>query len=170
MMIDDPYEDLPMEASARDRAKQERSSFWWPKTDSFENARQAAKRGSVVYGLTAFSLLMVFLVATFLTEHRFHFVVADFPLLILTPLFVYLTWRSYERPTVLLNSLAAAYMALVLGSGVALFFELNKPEAVVGLFMPFLALVSAIGGLRGSMAVRRFERQAPASKQGYSPV
>jgi hypothetical protein len=140
---------------------QERSSFWWPKTDSLDNARKAAKGGSVTYGLTAFSLIVVLLVAAFLTEHRFHFVLADLPLLMLAPLFAYLTWRSYSRPTLLLNGLAAAYMALVLAFGAGLFLELNKPAAIIGLFMPFLAFVSAIGGLRGSIAVRRIERQIP---------
>jgi hypothetical protein len=140
-------------------SNQERSSFWWPKTDSIENARKAAKGGSVTYGLTALSLTVVLLVAVFLTEHRFHFVIADLPLLILTPLFAYLTWRSYSRPTLLLNGLAAGYMALILAFGIRLLLELNS-AVVIGLFMPFLAFVSAIGGMRGSIAARRLEKQS----------
>lgn len=158
-----------MEASARDTPirkveKQKPSSFWWPKTDSIERARKAARRGSVVYGLTAFSLIIMLVVVMFLAEHHFHFVPEYIPLLLLTGLFVYLTWGSYKRPTLLLNSLAFVYMALVVGAGVALMLELDKPEAVQAvvrsLFIPFLALVFALGGLRGSIAVRRFEKQA----------
>jgi hypothetical protein len=36
-------------------AKKEKSNWWWPKTDSLEHARDAAKGGSIAFGLIAFS-------------------------------------------------------------------------------------------------------------------
>jgi len=153
--------------------KKVRFNFWWPRTDSVESARQAAKGGSVVFGLIAFGQLPN--LVAILAGHR---VTAEDYLydgagLLLIALPVYLAWRTYKRPTVLLNCIALALIALPLGLGIMVMLAANQgnaaavPRAVASLWMQILvgcrilATGAAVGGIRGSIAVRRFKASAP---------
>jgi hypothetical protein len=117
---------------------------------------------SWAFGLTAVGLLALSVFSIF----KGYVLTADgCAAILLTALFVYLTWRSYKRPTVLLSCLAFTLMALDLAFNVALLVVVNKPDAagpfIRASFLPFLALVAALGGVRGSIALRRFAKQAP---------
>jgi hypothetical protein len=93
-------------------------------------------------------------------ERPFRFKLECIPLLLLTGLFMYMTWRSYKRPTALLNGFAIAIIAFALGSRLVELEAANMPNAGNDVartcIMPFMVLVAAVGGLRGSIAMRRF--------------
>ena len=148
----------------------ESSRFWWPRTDSIEHARKAAKGASAAFGLAAVASLAYGVFCIF----KGHALTADgCAAFLVTALFAYLTWRTYARPTVLLSCLAFALTALDLVFNVALLVAVNKPDAagpfIRASFLPFLALVAALGGLRGSIALRRFAKQAPPYLSGAQP-
>jgi hypothetical protein len=144
--------------------KKARSYFWWPRTDSVESARQAAKGGSVAFGLTALGLLMMLATAVFALHG---IAVEDYVALFLgTALFVYLTWRTYKRPTILLNCIAFALVGLELGFRIivmlaAIAANAALPSVVHVFWMPVLGTLAAVAGIRGSLAVRRFGASAP---------
>ncbi len=146
--------------------KKGRVSFWWPETDTIEHARGAAKGGSVAFGLIAFGQLVVVAVAIF-TGHRM--IVEDYMFLFVTALVVYLAWRTYKRPTVLLNCIAFAWIGLLeLAFKIIVMMAANSVN-VAPLWMPILGTIAAVGGIRGSLAVRRFEAAArPADAAGAS--
>lgn len=149
------------EGRAGRRARDKRSSFWWPRTDSIEHARNAATGAAWAFGLVAVSLLAF---SVFCIFKGYALTPDGCAAMLGTALFLYLTWRSYARPTVLLSCLAFALMALDLAFNVALLVSVDKPSyagAVVKVsFLPFLALVAAVGGIRGSIALRRFAKRA----------
>jgi hypothetical protein len=145
--------------------KKERVSFWWPETDTIEHARDAAKFGSVAFGLIAFGQLVVVGVAIF-TGHRM--IVEDYIFLFVTALFVYLAWRTYKRPTVLLNCIAFAWIGLLeLGFKIIVMLAASNVN-VAPLWMPILGTIAAVGGIRGSFAVRRFEAIAASAGAAVS--
>lgn len=153
-------------AVSRITGAKESPSYWWPRTDSVEHARKAAKGASAAFGLTAVGTLAYGVFYIF----KGHALTADgCAAFIVAGLFAYLTWRTYVRPTVLLSCLAFALMALDLVFNVALLVAVNKPDAagpfIRASFLPFLALVAALGGIRGSIALRRFAKEARPERQ-----
>lgn len=158
------------EGRAARRARDNRSSFWWPRTDSIEHARKAALGASWAFGLTTISFLAF---SVFCIFKGYALTPDGCAAVLCTALFVYLTWRSYARPTVLLSSLAFGLMAFVLAFNVALFVAVDKPAYAGALvrasFLPFLALIAALGGVRGSIALRRFTKPASPSLSGGAP-
>ena len=152
--------------------KEERFPFWWPKFDSIERARKAARGGSLAFGLVAFGLgLLAWFAVPVLAEGRSTtttYVAASS--IALFAFFVYLTWRAYKRPTVLLNCIAFALAGGDLGLKILLIVaaysgrpDIAKSPGALGdsLLWPILATVAAIGGICGAIAVRRFGRSAP---------
>jgi hypothetical protein len=155
-----------MEAQQLDNAavhaKKEKSNWWWPKTDSLEHARDAAKGGSIAFGLIAFSLLIVVAFGIF-TAHKM--ILDDYLFVLATALVVYLAWRTYKRPTILLNCVAFVWIGVELGFKViVLMLAANANNVSVGpLVLPVVATLAAFGGIRGSLAVRRFNKAASPS-------
>ncbi|HEY2858797.1 MAG TPA: hypothetical protein VGJ21_10305 [Terracidiphilus sp.] len=143
-------------------AQKETNSYWWPKTDTIERAREAAKGGFVAFAFIAYRLLPNAL-AVFkgqrlsVTDYMY-----DGATLLLTALPIYLAWVTYKRPNLFLNCLAFFLIALSLAAGVLGMLASNG--TVVGpMFLPLIGAVAAIGGIRGSIALRRFSRQGPAT-------
>jgi len=116
-------------------------------------------------GLIAFGQLVVVGVAIF-TGHRM--IVEDYIFLFVTALVVYLAWRTYKRPTVLLNCIAFAWIGLLeLGFKIIVMLAANYVN-VAPLWMPILGTIAAVGGIRGSLAVRRFEAIAASAGAAVS--
>jgi hypothetical protein len=147
-------------------AKKEKSNWWWPKTDSLEHARDAAKYGSIAFGYIAIGSSMY--AAAFFTGHLGTAEDRNYSLIVIA-IVVYTTWCTYKRPTVLLNCIAFVLMVYVLGMGViTLLAALAKipvvaPRAIFSLSMSVLGTLAAFGGIRGSLAVRRFNKAASHS-------
>jgi hypothetical protein len=142
------------------RAKKEKSNFWWPRTDTLEHARDAAKSGSIAFGYIALGALLYAI-----TMFARHLMTAEDRVysLFLPALAIYLAWRTYRRPTILLNCIAFVLVALVLGMGVnAMLADLATMSVVAPrLCLSILGTLTAVGGIRGSLAVRRFKASAP---------
>jgi len=119
------------------------SSFWWPRTDTTEHALDAARRGAwtfllIAVGFTAFVVFAVIKGYALTAEGSAG--------IILTVLFVYLTWRTFMRPSILLNCIAFALAAYMVVFPLVLIAAVNKTRGGSGpigaLFFPFLALVA----------------------------
>lgn len=144
--------------------KEVRSNFWWPRTDTLEHARGAAKSGSIAFGYIA---LWALLYAILLFAR--HLMTAEDRVysLFMPALTIYLAWRTYKRPTILLNGIAFVFVLLVLGMGVNAMLAGLAPMSVVAprLCLSILGTLAAVGGIRGSLAVRRFKVSRVSSRR-----
>jgi hypothetical protein len=145
-------------------AKEEKSNWWWPRTDTLEHARDAAKGGSIAFGLLAIGQLIVVAFGIF-TAHKM--ILDDYLFHLATALVIYLAWRTYKRPTILLNSVAFVWIGVELGFKIFVVLLAASASAnnvnLGPLVLPTLATAAALGGIRGSLAVRRFNKVASPS-------
>lgn len=151
--------------------KKARFNFLWPSTDTLEHARDAAKSGSIAFGYLAIGAMLY--AVTFFAGHLMTAEDRFYSLIVIT-LYVYLTWRTYKRPTILLNCIAFVLTALVLGLAVTArlatlaAMAAVTPRAVASLCLAILGTLAAVGGIRGSLAVRRFKLSAPSAGAAVS--
>jgi hypothetical protein len=127
--------------------------FWMPKIDTLEHARGAARYGWATYALLALGSFLPMLVLK-------HMGFMLYVLLFFGALFAYLAWRTYRRPTVVLNGISVLLPALT-ACGQFASLTAGTGHGWSSVVAPLAMAFASWCGLRGSIAVRKFESANP---------
>lgn len=151
-----------------DETVKTKNRWFWPKVDSPELARQAARNGGVSFGFIALGYFIVLIllfwgINTPVTPKSqtsieiWTVIGADALILILA---VYLSWRTYRRPTLVLCAIALAWTLLEF-AGKAARMGIGSGNILGMYWGQILGTLAGIAGIRGTLASKRFERVNP---------
>jgi hypothetical protein len=152
-----------------DETVKTKNSWFWPKVDSPELAHEAARNGGVSFGFIALGYFVVLIFLYVGTNTPVTPTSRD-PLeissvmgvdAVILALAIYLCWRSYRRPTLVLCAIALAWSLLEF-AGKASRMGIGSGNILGMYWGQILGTLCGISGVRGALASKRFKRANPS--------